>query len=278
MSHHAAALTYYSLLALFPALLLLVAILGIFGEQKLIGEAASYLRTVGAPKETVTTITAGLRSALSQDGSALGALTVGLATSLWGASAAFGAAGTALNVVLRLEEGRNALRRKAGELAMSGLLLTLVLLTFLLVFLGGDLASLVFGLLGWGPLVEGVWRVVRWPGAIACVMVVYAVTFSTAPDIPERKLRWISAGAVVGVLAWLTVSGLFFAYVAVFASFSAVYGTFSAIVMLLIWLWLTNVALLLGAELNAVVDARRGGPDSRAEVSRALRTADSSPD
>ncbi len=273
MNHHAAALTYYSLLALLPALLLLVAILGVVGEQRLIDQAASYLREVHAPRETVNAVTAALDASLASDRSALSALAIGVVASLLGASSAFGAVGTALNAVLDLQEGRSVLRRKANDLAISAVLLLLVLMAFLLVFLGGRLASLTFGLMGLGETAADAWRILRWPGAVGCALLVYAITFSTAPHIPERRFRWITPGALVGLLAWAVASALFFAFADGVASYSAVYGTFSAIVMLLIWLWLTNAALLYGAELNAVVDDRRGGPDSRVEIRRALRRA-----
>ena len=267
MTHHAAALTYYSLLSLFPALLFGVGILGLVGQERLVSEAASYLRQVGAPEPTIETVTRGLSSAVSARGSAIGTLILTLVAAVWGAAAAFGAAGTALNVVLRVQEGRSIVHRKMSDLASTIAVLVLVTVTFLLVFLGGDLASGVFGVLGLGDTAESVWRVVRWPAALACTLLVYAITYYSAPHVAARRFKWISPGAIAGVALWFALSGAFFLYVATFSRYSFIYGTFTAIVVLLVWIWLTNVALLLGAELNAAIDVRRDACAPQASVS-----------
>ena len=138
MGDRAAALTYYSLLSLFPALLFGVAALGFFGRQELITDAADYLLQAGAPRETVDAVTKALESAQSQRSTAATALVIALATSLYGASGAFGAVGRALNVVWRVEEGRNFVRRKAHDVMWTLVLIVLVLITFVLIFVGGD--------------------------------------------------------------------------------------------------------------------------------------------
>lgn len=269
MTHHAAALTYYSLLSLFPALLFGVAVLGLLGEERLIDQAAGYMRDIGAPETTIETVTTALSTAVSQRGSAIGALALGLIASVWGASAAFGAAGTALNVVLRIQENRNLVRRKASDLLSTIVVLLLVTATFLLIFLGGDVASAVFGFFGWSETAADAWRIVRWPTALASTLLVYAITYYAAPDVRERRFRWVSPGALAGVLLWLILSGGFFLYVATFSRYSIIYGAFTAIVILLVWIWLTNLALLLGAELNAVIDVRRSSHEVQTSVSAA---------
>jgi len=269
MTHHAAALTYYSLLSLFPALLVIVAGLGLVGETQLIAQAAGYMRTVGAPTETIDTVTRALDSAVSQRGSAIGAISLGLIASVWGASAAFGASGTALNVVLRVQENRNIVRRKLSDLASTVVVLVLVTMTFLLVFLGGDLASGFFGFLGLSETAADVWRYARWPMAFISTLLVYAITYYSAPDVTERRFRWLSPGALAGVVLWLALSGAFFVFVATFARYSFIYGAFAAIVILLVWIWLTNLALLLGAEINAVIDLRRASHEVQTSVTTA---------
>jgi membrane protein len=257
MPDHAAALTYYSLLSLFPALLLAVAILGVFGQQSLISDTADYLKTAGAPEDTVNAVTSALDSAQSERSTAITALVLGLVLSLNGASGAFGAVGRALNRVWRVEEGRGFVRRKANDLLWTLIVLALVLVTFVLVFLGGGLASDVLGWLGLGETAADVWRIARWPGALASAMLIYAVVYFAAPNVEVRRFRWITPGAVFGVLTWILASGLFFFYVSNFSSYSATYGAFAAAVILLVWLWLTNLVLLFGAELNAAIDVRR---------------------
>ncbi len=257
MTAWAAALTYYSLLSLFPALLFGVAVLGVFGQAGLVADAADYLKTAGAPPETVDSVTSALESAQRERGTAVTALLVGLATALYGASGAFGAAGAALNRAWRVEEGRGFVKHKLHNLLWTLALVALVLVTLVLVFLGGGLAGDVLGLVGLGDTAAAVWRVARWPGAVLSAILIYAVVYYAAPNVEIRRWQWITPGAVFGVLAWMAASGAFFLYVANFSSYSATYGAFATVVILLVWLWLTNVVMLLGAELNAVVDIRR---------------------
>jgi membrane protein len=253
----AAALTYYSLLSLFPALLFGAALLGVFGQQGLITDAASYLRDAGAPKDTVDAVTSALASAQQQRGTAVVALLIGLLTGLWGASGAFGAAGRALNRIFRVEEGRGFVKRKGFDLLWTLVVLLLALVTLVLVFLGGGLASDVLGKVGLGETVATVWLYARWPAARVVTLTLYALVYYAAPNVEVRRFRWITPGSVVGVLLWIVASFGFFVYVANFSSYSATYGAFAGAVILLVWLWVTNLVLLLGAELNAVVDLRR---------------------
>jgi membrane protein len=257
MSQRAAALTYYALMSLFPALLIGVAVLGYFGQAALVSDAADYLKDAGAPPETVDAVTKALESAQSQRGTALGALIIGLVTALWGAAGAFGSVGSALNQVFRVEEGRGFVKHKLHNLAWTLLLIFLAAVTLMLLFLGGGLAEDVLGLVGLGESAVAVWSIVRWPGALLVAMLVYAVVYYAAPNVEIRHWRYITPGAVFGVLAWLLASAAFFFYVSSFASYSATYGAFATVVILLIWLYLTSAVLLLGAELNAVVDLRR---------------------
>ena len=257
MTDHAAGLTYFSLMSLFPALLVGVAVLGFFGQEALIANTADYLKTAGAPEATVDAVTKALDSAQEQKGTALTALVLGLMLSLNSASGAFGAVGRALNRVWRVDEGRNFVRRKANDLLWTLVVLALVLVTFVLIFLGGGLASDVLGWLGLGETVADVWRFARWPAALVAAMLIYAVVYFAAPNVEIRRFQWITPGAVFGVLTWIVASALFFVYVANFSSYSATYGAFAAAVILLVWLWLTNVVLLFGAELNAAIDLRR---------------------
>jgi membrane protein len=262
VTDHAAALTYYSLLSLFPALLFAVAVLGFFGQQALIDEAAHYLKNAGAPPETVDAVTKALQSAVHQRGTALTALVLGLGTSLYGASGAFGAGGRALNAIWRVEEGRGFVKHKAHDLMWTLLLVVLVLITFVLIFLGGGLAGDVLGRIGLGSTVATLWQVLRWPGALLAATLIYAIVYYAAPNVRIRHWRFITPGAVFGVLIWLAGSAVFFVYVSTFSNYGATYGAFAGMVILLVWLWLTNLALLFGAELNYVVDRRRSSfPD-----------------
>ena len=257
ITDRAAGLTYYSLMSLFPGLLFGVAMLGLVGQQGLIANAADYLRNAGAPRQTVDSVVAALQAAQHQRGTAVTALVLGAATSLYGASGAFGAVGRALNAVFRVEEGRGFVRQKAGQVLWTLACVALMLVTLVLIFLGGGLANDVLGAIGLGSTFAAVWQIVRWPVAVVVAMVLYAVVYYAAPNVEVRRFRWITPGAVLGVLLWILASGAFFFYVSNFSSYSATYGAFASVVILLVWLWLTNLILLFGAELNAVVDLRR---------------------
>jgi membrane protein len=257
ITDHAAALTYYSLLSLFPGLLLGVALLGLFGQEGLVTNAADYLAGAGAPRSTVDAVAHALESAQSHRSTALTASVVSLAVSLNAASSAYGAVGRALNRVFRVEEGRGLVHRKAHDLGWTLAVLVLVLITFVLIFLGGGLAEDVLDTVGLGSTGATIWRIARWPAAVAVAMAIYAIVYATAPNVEVQRFRWITPGAIFGVLLWILASALFFVYVSSFASYSATYGAFAGAVILLVWLWVTNVVLLFGAELNAVVDLRR---------------------
>jgi membrane protein len=257
MGDRAAGVTYYSLMSLFPALLFAVAVLGFFGQQGLITDAANYLRDAGAPSDVVDAVTGALKSAQNKRGAAVGALVLGLATSLYGASGAFGAMGRALNVIWRVQEGRGFVRKKAADIGATLLVLVLMLVTLVLVFLGGSLANDVFGAIGLGDTAADIWRVVRWPLALCSMMVLYAVIYYAAPNVEVRDFKLITPGAVFGVVTWIVASIGFFLYVSNFSSYGATYGAFAGAVILLVWLWLSSFVMLLGAELNAVIDLRR---------------------
>jgi membrane protein len=257
VTDHAAALTYYSMMSLFPALLLGSALLGLLGQQGMVDDAANYLRDAGAPADVVDAVTGALRSAQKQRGTAITALVLGAVTALYGASGAFGAVGRALNHIWRVQEGRGFVKHKAQDLGWTLLLVVLVAITFVLIFLGGSLASDVLGVIGLGDNAASVWRIVRWPAALVVAMLIYAIVYYAAPNVEIRRFRFITPGAVFGVLTWIAASALFFVYASNFSSYGATYGSFATAVVLLVWIWLTNVVLLFGAQLNAVVDLRR---------------------
>jgi membrane protein len=257
MTQRAAAVTYFALLSLFPALLVAVAILGAFGQEGLVSDASGYLKDAGAPPETVDGVTRALRSAQSQRSTAVTALVIGTATALYGASGAFGAAGSALNQVWRVAEGRGFVKHKLHNLLWTVVLLLLSLITTVLLFLGGGIADDALGKIGLGETAAQIWQIARWPAALLSAMLIYAVVYYAAPNVQVRHWRYITPGAVFGVSAWILASLAFFFYVSNFSSYSATYGAFAAVVILLVWLYLTSSIMLLGAELNVVVDQRR---------------------
>jgi membrane protein len=254
MTHHAAALTYYSLMSLFPALLLAVSILGLVGQYPATYDAIlGYLRDV-APASAIVPLDSSLRGALQSKGTATTTLAISVVVTLYGTTGALEAARRALNVVFEVDGGRSFLRRKAIDIASTIVLMTLGLVSLVLVFVGGGFAEDLLGFLGLGPTVVRIWDVARWPGALAVAMFVFSYIYYVTPDVHQRSFRWVTPGAVAGVLLWLGASFGFSAYVSKVADVGAVYGAFAGAIVLVAWLWLTNVALLFGAELNAEIE------------------------
>jgi membrane protein len=251
MTQHAAAMSYYAMLSLFPALLVAVALLGIFGQEATVGDVTAYLARHGAPEAVLAPVRSLLRSAIDSGGGAVSiTLVASVALSLLGASGAFASARRALNAVYRVEEDRPIVHRKVADVAATLLLIVLGTVALVFVFLGGGVARDLFDALGLGRQAADAWDVLRWPAALTVALIAYAFIYAHGPDIEPRRWRTFSPGALVAVPLWLVVSyGLWF-WITHLADLHA-YGTFGSAVVLLIWLYLTNAALLLGAELNA---------------------------
>jgi membrane protein len=255
MTHHAAALTYYALMSLFPALLLAVSLLGVVGQYPATYDAiVGYLREV-VPPSALSPLDSSLRGALRSKGTATTALAISVVVTLYGTTGLLEAARRALNVVHGVSSGRSFLRRKAVDVASTVVLMTLVLASLVLIFVGGGFAEDLLGFLGVGPAVAGVWDVARWPAALLVAMLVFAFVYHATPDVEARSFRQVAPGAAVGVLLWLIASVGFSIYVSRVADVGALYGAFAGAIVLVAWLWLTNVALLFGAELNAAIAA-----------------------
>lgn len=258
MTHHAAALTYYSLMSLFPGTLLALSLLGLIGQYPSTYNAIiGYLRDV-VPHSALVPLDSSLRGALQHKGTALTALLTSTALTLYGTTGVLEAARRALNVVFELDTGgRSFLRRKSIDIASTFVLIGLVLVSLTMLFVGGRFASDLFGFIGLGPTAASVWNVARWPGALAVTMSIFALIYYVTPDVEQRAFRWVTPGAFVGVLIWLVASVGFSAYISQVANVGALFGAFAGAIVLVGWLWLTNVALLFGAELNAEIERQK---------------------
>ncbi len=248
-THHAAALTYYALMSLFPTLLLAVSLLGLLGEYPQTYEAIiGHLRSV-VPATTLAPLDAAVRAALRSKGTAAAGLVLAIVTALYGTTGYLEAARRALNVVFEARGGRSFIRRKLIDMASTLVLLALVLTTLVLMFAGGGVAREVLG-----TEAASLWRVARWPGAFVTALTVFSYIYYFTPDVQRRAVRTIIPGALAGVAVWLAATAAFSTYLANFKSFNVTYGTFAAAIILLVWLWLTNVALLFGAEINMGIE------------------------
>lgn len=247
-THHAGALTYYALMSLFPLLLLSVSLLGLVGEYpSTYNSIIHHLRTV-VPANALSTVNAGLKAALRDRGTALAGLLLGVFTAFYGATGYLEAARRAFNVVFAVRHGRSFVRRKLTDIASTIVLLVLVVSTVVLMF---GSVHVVRGLAGSDA--ASAWRIGRWPLAVVIALLVFSFLYVVTPDAPRRGFRSIIPGAAVGVAIWLLASFAFSEFLARVSSLDATYGSFAAVVVLLVWLWLTNVALFLGAEVNAAI-------------------------
>jgi membrane protein len=274
MTHHAAALTYYALMSLFPTVLLGLSLLGLLGQYPETYDAImGYAREV-APDSVVTPLDSSLEQALQNKGTATTALAISVAVALYGTTGVLEAARRALNVVFEIESGRSFLRRKLVDVASTVVLLALALVTGILVFVGGGFADDLLGFIGLGPTAADVWNIARWPAALLVAMLVFSFIYFITPDVQQRSWRWMTPGAVTGVVLWLLASWGFSTYISRLADVGAIYGAFTGAIVLVAWIWLTNVALLFGAELNAEIERQkemREGVPSRDTLNRPAR-------
>lgn len=265
MTDWGASMTYYLIMSLFPAILVIVSLLGLFGQQSLVTESVQYLEDAGAPKETVDAVESALSGLVESSGAKVGfGLIIGIALGINGASGAFGAAGRALNKVYAVDDDRSFVRKKLTDLGWTAIVLLLGIVALVSVLLGGQVAKDLFGTIGLGDTAASVWIYARWLVALAAMMALFGIIYAFAPDLENPKFRWISPGAVLAVVVWLLASGAFFFYVSNFGSYDATYGTFAGVIVLLLWLYITSLAFLLGGELNGEIErqdlAGRSGP------------------
>ena len=247
----AAALTYYGLLALFPALTALVSIVGLVGDPAATTRALTQIVTEIGPASAAETL-AGPISSLTANRSAAGlALVLGLAAALWSASGYVGAFMRASNVIYETPEGRPIWKLRPLQLLVTLVTVILAAVVALSLVLTGPIVQAVAAPLGLGSTAVTAWNYAKWPVLMVIVLVVIALLYYATPNVKLRGLRWVLPGALFALVIWLVASVAFAFYVANFGSYNKTYGTLGGIVIFLVWLWITNVALLLGAELNA---------------------------
>jgi membrane protein len=252
----AAALTYYSVLSLFPALVALVSVLGVFGQgQQTIDTLLGLLEDLGAGA-AVGSIEPVLQQLSTAPGAGL-ALVVGLLGALWSASGYVNAFGRAMNRVYEVDEGRPIWKLRPLMIVITVVLLLLVALTAIGLVVSGPVAEAIGSTIGVGSLAVTVWNIAKWPVILGIVVVIVAILYHATPNVRQPKFRWISVGAVVAILTWVLASAAFGFYVANFGSYNKTYGSLAGVIVFLLWLWITNLALLFGAELDAETERGR---------------------
>src|SRR5919109_393200 len=261
----AAALTYYGILAIFPALLALVSILGLVGSsatQPLIDNLGKV-----APGPAKDIFTNAIQNLQKSQGAAGILFLVGLGGAIWSASGYVAAFMRASNAIYDVEEGRPIWKALPTRVLTTIVLLLMLAAVAVAVTFTGPLAEQAGSVLGVGSAAVTAWDIAKWPVILLVVMTMFAILYWAAPNVKHPKFRWISPGGVVGVLLWIVASAAFAFYVANFGSYNKTYGALGGMIVFLVWLWISNIAILLGAEFNAEVERARaiegGHPEDR---------------
>jgi membrane protein len=251
LSDWAASLTYYGLLALFPAIIALVSIVGLVGDPASTTRTLTDIVTGIGPQSAADTFAGPIREVTQSRSTAGFALVAGTLLALWSASGYLGAFIRASNVIYETREGRPFWKLRPLQLVMTVVMVLLLAVMALGVVLTGPIVSAVADPIGISGTAVSIWNVAKWP-VIALIFVgMISVLYYASPNVRQRGFRWIAPGALVALLVWLIASGAFALYVANFGSYNKTYGSLASIVVVLIWLWITNLAILFGAELNA---------------------------
>jgi membrane protein len=247
----AAALTYYGLLALFPALIALVSLIGLVADPQETTRKVTEIVTQVGPESAADTF-AGPIESITSNRSASGLLLIlGLATALWSASGYVGGFIRASNIIYETPEGRPFWKLRPLQVLVTLLMVLLLAMLALALVLTGPLAEAVAGPLGIGDAAVTAWDIAKWPVMLAVVVVMIAILYYASPNAKLRGFRWVTPGSVVAIVTWLLASAAFALYVANFGSYDKTYGTLGGVVVMLMWLWITNLALLFGHQLNA---------------------------
>src|SRR5215216_1946997 len=262
----AAALTYYGILSLFPALLVLLALLGLAGQSTI----DTLLQNLGSltPTAARDVVTNAVHDLQASNKAAGFAFVAGLAGALWSASGYVGGFMKAANVIYEVDEGRKFWKLKPIQIFATVVVMLLTAIVVLAIVITGPVAQKAGDIIGAGSTAVTVFNIAKWPVIALIVSQIFAFLYWIGPNVKQPGYRWVSPGGLVAVVLWVLASAAFAFYVANFGSYSKTYGSMAAVIIFLIWLWITNLVMLLGAELNAEIERGRqieGGHDANAE-------------
>jgi membrane protein len=252
----AAALTYYSVLSIFPALLALVSLLGIFGQAQKTTSALLEIVQGFAPAETVDAIRQPVEQLSSSSAAGL-TLVVGILTALWSASGYVGAFARAMNRVYEIDEGRPFIKLRGTVLGVTIVNLLIVVVLAAMLVLTGPVAEAVGNAIGLGGAFLTIWSILKWPVMAVLVVLAIAILYYATPNVKQPKFRWMSLGSFIALVVFLLASLGFALYVANFSSYEKTYGAIGGVIISLLWLWILNMSLLFGAEFDAEMERGR---------------------
>ena len=251
MTDWAAALTYYGLLSLFPALIALVSIIGLVADPATVTQKVTQIVSSLGRSSAAQTFAGPIKSISSNKSAAGILLVVSLAAALWSASGYVGAFMRAANIIYETPEGRPIWKLRPLQMLVTLVMIILMAVIALALVLSGPLVKIVADPLGVGSTAVDVWNYGKWPVLILLVITMFSVLYYASPNVKLRGFRWVTPGVVLALVVWLLASVGFAFYVANFGSYDKTYGTLGGFVVFLMWMWITNVSLLLGMELNA---------------------------
>jgi membrane protein len=257
LQHWAAALTYYAVLSIFPALLVMVSLIGLFADPERVTSVLTDTIAQLGPATAAETFQGPIESITSNRGAAGIVFVVGVVAALWSASGYVSAFADACNTIYEVQEGRPFWKLKPLQLGITFVLIMLAAFVALALVLTGPIVGALGSSLGIGETALTAWRFAKWPALILLVLLIFGVLYYTAPNARVNGVRWVTLGAIGALLAWVLASVVFAHYVANFGSYDKTYGALGGMVVFLLWLWLTNMAVLFGAELNAETERAR---------------------
>ncbi|HYH62281.1 MAG TPA: YihY/virulence factor BrkB family protein [Solirubrobacterales bacterium] len=255
LSDHAAALTYYAILSIFPGMIVFVSLIGIFGDQGTIDSMLAIINDL-APGGAADTFEGAVEGAVNSSGAGV-ALVIGVAIALYSASGYIGAFGRAANDIYEVPESRPFWHTLPRQVALTAFLMIGLAATLLTLILTGPLSEAIFSEIGLGDTALTVFTIAKWPILAVLVALLFAVLIYEGPDVDHRGFRTLLPGSFLATFLWLVASALFSLYVANFGSYSSTYGSIAGVIVFLVWLWLSNLVLLIGATFN--VELERSG-------------------
>ncbi|MGI8678719.1 MAG: YihY/virulence factor BrkB family protein [Jatrophihabitans sp.] len=255
VTDRAAALTYFGVLALFPGVLALVSLLGLVGKST----TSKFLTNIGqvAPGSITSFLRTVIEQVQGKAGAAGIAAIVGLVLALWSASGYVAAFMRASNAIYEVDEGRPIWRTAPLRIGVTLALVVMLVVSAVLVVVTGPIASKVGSVIGAGHTAVLIWDIVKWPVLLVIVSLMFTLLYYATPNVKQPRFRWVTLGGAVAVITWLIASGLFALYVSFSGSYNKTYGSLATVIVFLVWLWITNIAILLGAEVNAETQRQR---------------------
>lgn len=253
----AAALTFWAMLAIAPAILALVSILGLIGDaDEMVARVVQYAQDLEAPDEVVGQVETIASAVITNQGAGLG-LIIGLAVALWSASGYVNAFARAMNSIYETPEGRPIWKLRPLMIGVTVVMLVLVVVVVAALVLSGPVAAAVGQLVGLSDFAVMVWDIAKWPVIVVLVALIIAILYYATPNVQQPKFRWVSVGSLLAIVVWALGTVGFGFYVSNFGNYDETYGALGGVIVFILWLWLTNNALLLGAELDAELERGR---------------------